>query len=116
MSIERKLRDRKLRRQLRVRRNVKAHSAVRISVFRSLKHIYGQVIDDNNGITLVSCSTKELATSGEKSVQAKVIGVELAKRALSKGISQAAFDRGPYLYHGRVKQFVEGLREGGLKI
>ena len=92
----------------------------RLAVFRSNKHIYAQIIDDVNGNTLVACSTKEKAVAallGEKnkSEQAKVVGIELAKKATAKGIEEVVFDRGGYLYHGRVSELAEGAREGGLK-
>lgn len=116
MSIERKLGLRKERRTLRVRKKIKARGLPRISVFRSSNHIYGQLIDDVQGVTLASCSTLEIKTSGDKKTQAKAVGLELAKRALKKGVKQIAFDRGPYLYHGRIKELAEGLREGGLTV
>ena len=89
----------------------------RISVFRSNKDIYCQAIDDINGVTLVSASSrdKDLERTGNKSEIAKKVGLALAARAQSKGISEVLFDRGGYLYHGRVKALAEGAREGGLK-
>ncbi len=90
---------------------------MRVSVFRSLRHIYAQVIDDSIGKTLVSCSSLDLENlSGDKKAIAQAIGFELAKRAQNKGITTAVFDRGSFLYHGRVKALAEGLRDGGLKI
>ncbi|EKE05167.1 MAG: 50S ribosomal protein L18P [uncultured bacterium] len=89
----------------------------RVSVFRSLKYIYAQVIDDINSTTLVSCSSLELKNlKGDKKAIANAVGKELAKRAQEKGITTAVFDRGSFLYHGRVKALAEGLREGGLNI
>ena len=118
MSLIRKNNQRRKRRELRVRSRLTSKSGMpRISVFRSASHIYGQLIDDNAGATLASCSTIELKNlAGDKKDIAKAIGKELAKRSIEKGISTAQFDRGRFLYHGRVKAFAEGLREGGLKI
>ncbi len=92
----------------------------RLNVYRSLKHIYAQLIDDQAGITLVSASSLEpglrnqLSPSGNAAA-AKVVGERLAERAKEKGIEQVLFDRGGYLYHGRVKALAEGAREKGLK-
>ncbi|MBX2876767.1 MAG: 50S ribosomal protein L18 [Saprospiraceae bacterium] len=89
----------------------------RVSVFRSNKDIYCQVIDDINGVTLVAVSSrdKDLERTGNKSEIAKKVGLALAAKAQSKGISDVLFDRGGYLYHGRVKALADGAREGGLK-
>ncbi len=91
----------------------------RLSVFRSLKHIYGQVIDDTQGCTLVSASTldtevREQLAGLEKAEQARLVGKILAARALQQGVTQVVFDRGGFKYHGRVKALAEGAREGGL--
>ena len=88
----------------------------RLCVFKSSKHIYAQIIDDTTGNTLVACSTveKDFAEYGGNKDAAKKIGEELAKRALDKDIKDVIFDRGGYLYHGRVKELAEGAREGGL--
>lgn len=89
-------------------------------MFRSLGQIYAQIIDDSKHSTLVSCSSREFAgkkkSAGNKTETAHAVGVELAKRSLKNGIEKAVFDRGRYLFHGRVKALAEGLREGGLKI
>ena len=86
-------------------------------MFRSLKNIYGQVIDDANHVTLASCESKQLTNiTGDKKTLAHAVGKELAQRAKAKGIDQVIFDRGSYKYHGRVKAFAEGLREGGLQV
>ena len=112
--------DRK-RRHCRVRAKISGTAACpRLCVYRSLNHIYAQIIDDVNGNTLVACSTKEKAVAallGEKnkSEQAKVVGIELAKKATANGIEEVVFDRGGYLYIGRVKSLADGAREGGLK-
>ena len=92
----------------------------RLCVYRSLNNIYAQIIDDVNGKTLVACSTKEKAVIAQiadmsKSEQAKVVGVEIAKKALAKGIENVVFDRGGYIYIGRVASLADGAREGGLK-
>ncbi len=95
-------------------------SRPRLSVFRSLNHIYAQVIDDLEGQTLVSASTLDPEIKGEavgkvKTGRAELVGSLVAKRAVSKGINQVAFDRGGYKYHGRVKALAEAARQGGLK-
>ena len=91
----------------------------RLSVFRSLQHIYAQVIDDTRGATLASASTREPAVrgqlSGTKTERARVVGQALAERAKAAGVQSVVFDRGGYLYHGRVKALAEGAREGGLE-
>lgn len=92
----------------------------RLNVFRSLKHIYAQVIDDVNGITIASASTLDKqvadavkATSNKDA--AKIVGKLVGERAKEKGIEAVVFDRGGYLYHGRVKELAEGAREAGLR-
>ena len=92
----------------------------RLSVFRSINHIYGQIIDDLGGQTLVSASTrdKEVRTTlktGGNIAAAKVVGQALAKRASAAGISRVVFDRGGYAYHGRIKALADVAREAGLK-
>jgi len=88
----------------------------RLSVYRSNKGIYAQVIDDITGKTLVSASSlsKEFATTGSKSDQSVAVGKLVAEKAIAAGIKQVVFDRNGYLYHGRVKSLAEGAREGGL--
>ena len=109
------------RRHKRVRTKVEGTTArPRLCVFRSLNHIYAQVIDDLKRHTLVSASTLDPEIKGEavgkaKTDEAKLIGSLVAKRALSKGINQVVFDRGGYKYHGRVKALAEAARQGGLK-
>lgn len=116
MSVLRKIKERTERRALRVRNKFNTQKP-RVSVFRSLKYIYAQLIDDANSVTLASCSSLELKNlKGDKKTVANAVGKELAKRAQEKGVSEAVFDRGSFLYHGRVKALAEGLREGGLKI
>lgn len=118
MSIKRKKLQARARRSARVHTSVRAVSSCpRLSIFRSLKHFYAQIIDDTQGQTVVSCSTKDVSgVSGDKKAQARMVGAELAKRALQKGVSRVAFDRGRFLYHGRVEAFAQGAREGGLQI
>ena len=89
----------------------------RLSVFRSENNIYAQIIDDVAGVTLVSASTVEKGFEGNGGnvEAAKKIGTTVAERALKKGIEDVVFDRGGYIYHGRVKALAEGAREGGLK-
>ena len=89
----------------------------RLCVYRSLANITAQVIDDVNGVTLVSASTLEKAFEGNGGNKdaAKEIGKTIAARALEKGITEVVFDRGGYVYQGRVKELAEGAREGGLK-
>lgn len=118
MSLKAKNLKRKKRRKERTSAQVRRRAqSPRVSVFRSLKQIYGQIIDDANSATLVSCSTLELENkSGDKTELAKQVGLQLAKKATEKGIEKVAFDRGSYLYHGRVKAFADGLREGGLQV
>lgn len=116
MSIQRKIKQGRTRRAFHVRNRLRQDSTLpRISVFRSLRGMYAQIIDDAKQHTLVSCSSLALEVAGAKSDVAKAVGKELAKRALEKGITKVAFDRGRFLYHGRVKSLAEGAREGGLQ-
>ena len=89
----------------------------RLVVFRSNSEIYAHVIDDTKGVTLVAASSrdKDLKATGTKTEKAKQVGQAIAKKALAAGIESISFDRGGYLYHGRVKSLAEGAREGGLK-
>lgn len=117
MSLEKKLAKRTIKRALRVRKKIKATGQLRVSVFRSLKHIYAQIIDDAQSKTLVSFSSLDLeGAKGNKRDIAQSVGKELAKKALSKGVTAAVLDRGPFLFHGRVMALAKGLEEGGLKI
>lgn len=104
-------------RHVRVRKKVKGiPEQPRLCVFRSLKAIYAQVIDDTQGSTLASASSLEGAKgSGSKTSTSAAVGKLVAERALALGISQVVFDRGGYKYHGRVKALAEAAREGGLK-
>jgi large subunit ribosomal protein L18 len=90
----------------------------RLNVFRSLQHIYAQVIDDTTGTTLAAASTNEpearSSASGNKTERARAVGTAIAARAKEKGITAVVFDRGGYLYHGRVKALADAARQGGL--
>ncbi len=91
-----------------------------MSVFRSSKHIYAQIVDDTQGRTLISASTldrefKEKKLEGKKAEIAKSVGRLIGQRALDKGITQVVLDRNGFLYHGRIKEFADGTREAGLK-
>jgi large subunit ribosomal protein L18 len=106
------------KRHLRVRNHISGTSErPRLNVFRSLANIYAQVIDDEKGVTLVQASTKDKSFEGYGGnvAAAKAIGEEIAKRALDKGIKEVVFDRGGYIYHGRVAALAEAAREAGLK-
>ena len=89
----------------------------RLNVFRSTKHIYAQIIDDVNGVTLVSASSldKDFSGNGGNAEGARKIGQIIGEKAKSKGIDTVVFDRGGYIYHGRVKELAEGARESGLE-
>ena len=110
------------RRKARVRRSVRAraYGKPRLSVFRSSKQIYAQIIDDESGRTVVAASSLEKdARAGLKTgadvEAAKTIGKLIAERAVAAGVTEIVFDRGAYMYHGRVKALAEGAREGGLQ-
>jgi large subunit ribosomal protein L18 len=109
------------RRHRRVRKKLSGTAGrPRLNVFRSLRHIYAQIIDDEIGHTLVSASTSEEEVRKQleglnKTAQAHLVGKVLADRALAKGVTRIIFDRGGYKYHGRVKALAEGSREGGLE-
>ena len=108
----------RLKRHKRVRAKISGTSErPRLCVFRSNKNIYAQVIDDVSGVTIASASTLEAGFDGLGSNKdaAKRVGAEVAKRAIEKGITEVVFDRGGYIYHGRVLELAEGAREGGLK-
>jgi large subunit ribosomal protein L18 len=109
-------------RQIRVRKKVSGTpERPRLSVFRSLKHIYAQVIDDTTGRTIAAASSQESLNNGAsagsstKTDVSETVGKTLAERALAAGVSQVVFDRGGCKYHGRVKALADGSREGGLK-
>jgi large subunit ribosomal protein L18 len=112
----------RIRRHVRLRKKISGTTErPRLSVFRSLHHIYAQIIDDIQGVTLVSASTVEpeirqqITGNGGNIEAAKMIGVLIAQKALEKGIKQVVFDRGGQIYHGRVKALAAAAREGGLE-
>lgn len=108
----------RMKRRLRVRAKISGTAQrPRLSVFRSASNIYAQVIDDVAGVTLASASTldKGFEGNGGNKEAAKKVGMAVAKAALAKGIEEVVFDRGGFVYHGRVKELAEGAREGGLK-
>jgi len=104
---------------VRIRRKVQGTpERPRLSVYRSLSHIYVQVIDDSKGVTVASASSKEKAggkKTGGNVASAKEVGKAIAERVKAKGISKVVFDRGGYLYHGRVKALADAAREAGLQ-
>ena len=108
----------RLKRHRRVRYKVSGTpECPRLNVFRSSKHIYAQIIDDVNGVTLASASSmdKGFEGNGGNKEGARKVGEMIAKNAADKGITEVVFDRGGYLYHGRVKELAEGARENGLQ-
>ena len=108
-------RDARLRRHRRVRRRVVGTAdRPRLAVFRSNKHIYAQIIDDRAGRTLAAASSTALG-EGDKTDDAKRVGAAIAERARAAGINAVVFDRGGYLYHGRVQALADAAREGGLE-
>ena len=120
-----RLTDRTARRTASVRRKVKLAAGTsgraRLSVFRSSKHIYAQLIDDVEGTTVVAASSlektmREGAKTGANIAAAKAVGKLIAERAKEKGIKDVVFDRGGYLYHGRIKALADAAREGGLEL
>lgn len=111
------IRRQKIRYRIR-RKSTGTATKPRISVFRSNTHIYAQIIDDATGQTLASASSKEKSIAAQKSAKAelaKLVGSALAQKALDLGIKDVIFDRGGYLFHGRVKALADGAREGGLQ-
>jgi len=108
----------RLKRHARVRAHISGTAErPRLAVYRSNANIYAQIIDDSKGVTLVSASTleKSFENYGGNKAAAKEIGKIIAARAIEKGISTVVFDRGGYIYHGRVSELADGAREGGLK-
>ena len=110
--------------QARLKRHARVRSKIsgtpecpRLDVFRSNSHIYAQLIDDVNGVTLTAAGSneKDFGLSGSNCEGARKVGQLIAERAAGKGITEVVFDRGGYIYHGRVKELAEGAREGGLK-
>ena len=110
----------KEKRRLKIRKSIRSKISgtkerPRVSVFKSNKAIYSQIIDDMSGNTLVSCSSVDIKKLGKNNVESsKEVGMKLAEKAKKKGIKKVLFDRGGYVYHGKIKSFADGAREGGL--
>ena len=122
MNIQESKKRKRIRRKFTIRRKVSGTTdKPRLTVFRSLNHVYAQIIDDTKGITLVSASTldseikADIKADTKKSDQSKLVGKAVARRAIEKNINEVAFDRNGFLYHGRVKALADGAREAGLK-
>jgi len=111
--------ERRERLRFRIRKTVSGTTQrPRLAVFRSNKEIYAQIIDDVNGVTITAASTRDKdidASKSNKIEAAKLVGKAIAEKALKAGVESITFDRGGYLYHGRIKSLAEGAREGGLK-
>ncbi|MAO09835.1 MAG: 50S ribosomal protein L18 [Flavobacteriaceae bacterium] len=111
--------DRRERIRFRIRKTVSGTAErPRLAIFRSNKEIYAQLIDDVNGVTISAASSRDKdidASKVDKTEAAKLVGKAIAEKAQKAGVEAVAFDRGGYLYHGRVKSLAEGAREGGLK-
>lgn len=120
MDIEKK-REGHIKRKRRVRKNIKGvPERPRLNVYRSNKHIYAQIVEDITGKTLAAASTlskdiADKAKDGKKAEIAKKVGTLIAKKAIAKGVDKVVFDRGGFLYHGRIKAVADGAREAGLK-
>lgn len=106
----------RLIRHKRIKSKLKNSTKPRLSVYKSAKYVYAQLIDDLNQNTLVAVHSKTMNVKGTKQDIASAVGKELAKLAIAKGVSEVVFDRGGYLYHGRVAAVANGAREGGLKL
>lgn len=110
----------KEKRRLKIRKSIRSKISgtkerPRVSVFKSNKAIYSQIIDDMSGNTLVSCSSVDIKKFGKNNIESsKEVGMKLAEKAKKKGIKKVLFDRGGYVYHGKIKSFADGAREGGL--
>ncbi len=117
MSLTKK--ERRLRIKKRIRKIISgSEKRPRLSVYRSNKEIYAQIIDDISGVTMISASSRDseiVSLKGNKTEKASVVGKVVAERAIKSGIETVSFDRGGYLYHGRVKSLADGAREAGLK-
>jgi large subunit ribosomal protein L18 len=117
MGVETRRQSRE-RRHSREREKIRGSAArPRLAVFRSLTHIYAQLVDDDAGRTLAAASSKEAKDANAKRIDsAKSVGTLLADRAKQKGVTEVVFDRGGYRYHGRVKALADGVREAGVKL
>lgn len=115
-NIQKLNKAKKIKRQRKTRMKIQATSnRLRLSVFRSHKHIYAQIIDDQRGLTLVSASDKELPKKLKKIAQAEAVGKLIAQKCQEKKIESVVFDKGPYRFHGRVAKLAQGANDGGLK-
>ncbi len=116
MIVTKESRRAKIRKKIRSKISGTAERP-RLSIYRSNADIYVQLIDDVNGVTVLAASSrdKDFKRTGNKVEQSKAVGIEIARKAIEKGFSTVVFDRGGYLYHGRVQSLAEGAREGGLK-
>ena len=118
MSLLKNLALKKKRRVLRNRKNISSKclsgERIRISVFRSLKYFYVQAINDFKQVTVLGMSSKSISKTDSKKCISRKMGLVFSKKLCDVGINKVVFDRGAYLYHGRVKEFADGLREGGL--
>jgi len=116
MALKRYEKNGAVRRARKVRSRVKATGRLRLSIFRSARHVYAQVIDDASGVTLAAASSLDASVkNGGNKVGAEAVGKLVAERALKAGVQEVAFDRGRFAYHGRVQALAEGARAGGLK-
>jgi len=116
MAVKRYENNGAVRRARKVRARVKAAGRLRLSIFRSARHVYAQVIDDVSGTTLAAASSlDESIKNGGNKAGAEAVGKLIAERAVEAGVSEVAFDRGGFAYHGRVQALAEGARAGGLK-
>ncbi len=112
--MDRKIKKARNRRKLSVKRSIRNSNRPRLSVFRSNKHIYAQIIDDNSGKTLVSASDLKIDDKMNKVERAGKVGEDIAKKALKKKIKEVVFDRSFYKYHGRIRALAESARKAGL--
>lgn len=112
-----KNRERRTRIKMGIRKKLSGTSErPRLSIFRSNTGIYAQIVDDIKGVTIVSASTKELGDKAKLNIEnSKNVGKKIAEKAVASGVQAIVFDRNGYLYHGNIKAFAEGAREGGLK-
>lgn len=116
MTISAKNHLNSTRRKIRIRASISGNqSAPRLTVFRSLRHIYAQIIDDVSGKTLASASDASIKATGKKTEIATAVGIALAEAAKAKKVTAVRFDRGSYKYHGRVAALADGARKGGLQ-
>ncbi len=113
MSLKKQHRRKKIKMSIR-KKIIGSDAKPRVSIYKSNSSIYSQIINDDLGKTLVSCSSSEVDKKGKNIIASKEVGLSLAKKALAVGIKSVIFDRSGYKYHGKIKSFAEGAREGGL--